>query len=137
VATLRALVRARGKDRALRQSEARMRGIFERAGSAIALVDAAGFLAEVNSAFGRLLQLPGEALVGRLLTEFAAPGHRAQAEHAVAAWASGPWQGRFPLAVGATGRRLELSWNVSPHVEPGFSVAVATPALQLRLAGLS
>ncbi|RYZ04214.1 MAG: response regulator [Comamonadaceae bacterium] len=127
VATVQTLLRARADHTSLRSSEARMRGIFGQAPIAIALVDAAGFLVEANAAFADLLEQPADALVGRLLTEFAPRAQRAEVEARLAEWRNGPWNGRFALA-GASGAVRDLNWNVAPHVERGFQVAVATPA---------
>lgn len=131
VATLRTQVRARTAERALRQAEARLRGIVERAACGIALVDAAGFLVEANPAFAALVDHPADSLPGRLVAELAPRDARAAAEAAVAAWARGPWQGSFPLAK-KDGQRLDLAWTVSPHTDPGFSVAIAWPAPPAR-----
>jgi PAS domain S-box-containing protein len=124
VATLQALIRARNAAREARLGELRFRGIFEQSASAIALVDDNGCLAEVNPAFARLVgRAPGE-LRGTALADLASEDAQRMVRQTIRQWASEPWQGHFSLLRGRG--RITLDWWVSRHVEPGFSVAVAS-----------
>jgi PAS domain S-box-containing protein len=125
VATLEALIRARGQEQELRRSEARFRGLFERVDCALALLDAQGCFAEVNAAFCALLGQPPEQLWGRRVSALAPARSVLQVEEAVAGWSQG-WRGIFPLR-SPDGAQVQLAWSVTPHGEPGYSVAVVTP----------
>ncbi|MFW6135781.1 MAG: PAS domain S-box protein [Chloroflexota bacterium] len=61
----------------LRASEARFRAVFEQAALGIALVNRRGELMAINPALQAMLGETNEALVGRVLTQFARPGAEA------------------------------------------------------------
>jgi len=106
--------------------ERRYRGIFERAHSPIALVHETGRLIDVNPAFAQALGMEPGRLTGRALQGLAPKQWRSRIDAAVAGWKNPPWKGTFPL-VSAEGNRVELSWNVTGHLEPGLFVAIAQP----------
>ena len=56
----------------LHRSERRFRAIYESTAMGIGLTDTAGRIVDHNRAFGEMLGLPGEELVGRELSEFTA-----------------------------------------------------------------
>ena len=126
VATLEALIRTRVFEGEVRQSEFRFRGIFEKVDCAIALVGAGCHFVEVNSAFAALIGQSAEQLQGRRLGSLAPVRWTVSVEQIVAGW-NKPWRGEFPLR-GVDGTPVPLKWSVTPHVEAGFSIAVATPA---------
>jgi PAS domain S-box-containing protein len=126
VATVQTLIRTRGADRQARLAEARFRGIFEQSASAIALVDDGGRFAEVNPAFARLVGKAPQELLGTPVADLASTDSRAMVRQTLREWATQPWHGRFSLMKGHN--RITLDWWVSRHVEPGFSVAVASEA---------
>jgi PAS domain S-box-containing protein len=60
-------------ERALRDSEERFRGVFERAGIGIALVDTTGKFLRVNPAFQRFLGYPAHEMQGQNIGDFVHP----------------------------------------------------------------
>lgn len=126
-AIVEALIRARAADQQLRNGENRFRGAFERAAAAMALVDNGGNIVEANLALARLLDHPHAQLRGRSLAHLAPASQQAQVTQAIALWSHQPWQGRFTL-LSAQAQPVELAWTVTPHGEPGLSIAVALPA---------
>ncbi|WP_317064744.1 PAS domain S-box protein [Methanoculleus caldifontis] len=60
-------------ERALRESEERFRGVFERAGIGIALVDTEGRFLRANPAFERFLGYPAREMQGRNIGDFVHP----------------------------------------------------------------
>nr|WP_296352612.1 response regulator [Ramlibacter sp.] len=127
VAHLNALIRARQVEQGIQQSDQRFRGIFEKADCAIALVDAGGRIAEANAELLRLLGLSRGGLVGRQVAGLVPKEWKARVEQFAASWGSQAWRGQFPL-IDKGGQRIDLSWSLTPHLEPGFSVAVIVPA---------
>src|SRR4051812_22816916 len=126
VATLEALISARAFEGDVRRSEQRFRGIFENVDCAIALVDGEGVFVEANAAFLQLLGQSREQVEGRRVSTLAPARFTLQVEQTVGAW-SKPWRGEFPLR-SADGTHVNLAWRVTPHVEAGFAIALATRA---------
>lgn len=93
----------------------------------MALVDAGGRIAEANPELLRLLGQTRAALVGRRVAGLVPKEWKAQVEHLAASWSSKPWRGQFPV-IDSSGQRVGLNWSLTPHLEPGFSVAVIVPA---------
>ena len=124
VATVKALIRARGAEESLRHSEARFRAVYDNALSGICLLDAAGRVVDANPAMLALLQRERGDVVGRRLVEFASPDWVVPIEQHLAESRSGMWRGDFPL-LGADGRLIHFDWRLSAHVEQGISLAVA------------
>lgn len=125
VATLEALLQARAFDFEVRQSEFRFRAIFQAVECPMVLVDRDGRFVEVNPAFARLLGQEPAQLEGRRVTTLAPARWTLQVEEALRTWPDG-WRGEFPLRL-ADGSTVTLRWSVTPHAEPGFAVAMATP----------
>lgn len=69
----RDITKRRRAEEALRESEARFRAIFERAGIGIVLVDTDGRAVECNPALQRMLGYDEEGLRGRLLSDITHP----------------------------------------------------------------
>jgi hypothetical protein len=127
VAHLHALIRARAVEDDLLRSAQRFRGVFEKADCAMALVDGKGRIAEANPALLRLLGQGTSGLVGRAVAGLVPREWKAQVEQIVAASGTQPWRGQFPV-IDRHGDRVDLAWSFSPHLEPGYSVAVIVPA---------
>lgn len=125
VATLEALIRSRIYEGEVRLSEYRFRGIFEKVDCAIALVGEGHFV-EVNPAFAALIGQSAEQLRGRRVSSLAPVRWTVSVEQILAGWGKS-WRGEFPLR-GVDGAPVPLKWSVTPHVEAGFSIAVAMPA---------
>ncbi len=126
VATLQALIRARLAEDELRRSEQRFRAIYDQAVSGIALLDGQGRFADANPAMLRLLGRTREELLGRRITELAAPEWHERIEDRIAtpAHERAPWRGEFPL-LKPDGSPVHLQWSVSSHAEPGVCIAIA------------
>ena len=125
VATVNALMRARAAEEGMRRSELRFRAIYDQALSGICLIDAKGRFAEVNPALCALLGRPESAIVGRAVTDFAAPEWLERVAHYLDASDTALRRGDFPLQ-DATGQPVYLEWSLVPQVEPGLSLAIAT-----------
>lgn len=129
VATLQALIRARTAEDRLRRSEQRFRAVYDHAPTGIALLDEQGRFADANPALLKMLGRTLDGLLGQELARFAPPEWRPFVEERVVrdALAAAAWRGEFPL-VAADGRAVQLEWTVSPHVEPGLRIAIASDA---------
>jgi PAS domain S-box-containing protein len=99
----------------------RFRILYSRAPNGICLLDAEGQIVDANPALLRLLRRDLQGVVGRRVADFVAPD-----------WVDGmpappgsDWQGEFPL-IDAAGARVHVEWSVSPFVEEGISMAMAT-----------
>jgi two-component system cell cycle sensor histidine kinase/response regulator CckA len=68
-------------ERALRESERRVRHLFAGSPDAIFVEDADGLILDANPAAGRLHGVPHEQLIGRNAMELVPPGKREQAHH--------------------------------------------------------
>lgn len=125
VASLQSLIRLRRAEEGMRRSEARFRAIYAQALNGICLIDTRGSFVETNPAMLELLKREQSEVVGRCLVDFAPEewaericGYLDQSQHGV-------WRGEFPL-LDAHGKLVHLEWNLSAHVEPGVSMAIAT-----------
>lgn len=124
VATLDALVQGSVQDNTLRESEARFRGAFEKASCGLAIVDARGFLLEVNEELARILERLPERACGLQLADFVERESRQFVQAVVKGWAHAPWQGRLAMATPGGGR-VQVLWSAMPHSTPGLAVATA------------
>jgi PAS domain S-box-containing protein len=139
VATVQALVRTHVAEDAMRRSEARFRAIYELAPNGIALLDAAGCIIDANPAMRRLLGREVESLRGRLLADFAQPEHK-QAAHLFSTQtarqgALAPYDDvatEIPM-VSCDGDVVQVEWRISPGIEPGTHMVVATDVTPRRL----
>ena len=99
----------------------KFRMLYAKARGGICLIDAHGRIVDANPALLALLRRDLQGVVGRLVSDFVAPD-----------WVDGlaspeatAWQAEFPL-VDAAGARVHVEWSVSPFVEEGMSLAMAT-----------
>ncbi|GLC96873.1 hybrid sensor histidine kinase/response regulator [Cupriavidus sp. TA19] len=128
IATVSALARASAAERSLRESEARLRAIYQQAASGICVLDANGQLVDVNPAMLTLLRRPATDLVGQPVTALAPPEFAPRAAEATVAAHQG-WQGSFPL-LDAEGAPVHLDWSISSATPSGDRVAVVTDATE-------
>ena len=126
LATLQALIRARMAEDSVRRADTRFSAVYSQALSGIALVRADGEFTDVNPAMAALLGRPAAELVGRAISDFAAPDwvDFVRAKTIGALEEGQPWQGEFPL-LRPDGTPVHLEWSISSHVEPGLRVAIA------------
>ncbi len=99
----------------------KFRALYAKAQGGICLLDAGGRIVDANPALLRLLRRDLAGVVGRRISDFVAPDW----VDGLAAPAASDWQAEFPL-VDAAGARVHVEWNVSPFVEEGLSMAMAT-----------
>jgi two-component system, cell cycle sensor histidine kinase and response regulator CckA len=106
----------------LRASEQLSRAIFHGALDALLLANDDGVYVDVNPAACELFGLRREDLLGRRLTEFAAPGYDVTAEwgHFVS---EGRMRGRFPL-VRPDGVRREVEFSATANILPSLHLSV-------------
>ncbi len=129
VATVQALVRTRVAEEAMRRSESKFRAIYSQAQAGIALLDDQGRLLDANPAMLKLLARSDAEVIGQALSRFAP----VEWAHKVVG---------FSVAADATPSSLEVpmqrpdgsliyvEWSISPHIEPGVTMAVATDVSQ-------
>ncbi|HEX7688986.1 MAG TPA: response regulator [Burkholderiaceae bacterium] len=125
VATVQALVRTRVAEEAMRRSEQKFRAIYAQSLSGIALLDDAGVLIDANPAMESLLGRPHADLVSHALVEFA-PEAWVQATAEFVAHQGAPVTGRELPMRRPDGSLAYLEWTLSPHIEPGVTMATAT-----------
>ena len=99
----------------------KFRALYAKAPGGICLLDAGGRIVDANPALLQLLRRDLAGVVGRRISEFVAPDWI----DGLATPAASDWQAEFPL-VDAAGARVHVEWNVSPFVEEGLSMAMAT-----------
>ncbi|MET0382983.1 MAG: response regulator [Burkholderiaceae bacterium] len=135
VATVQALVRTRIAEEAMRRSESKFRAIYAQAPGGIALIDGDGRLTDANPSMLQMLARRHDEVVGRRLSDFAVPQAAAVVE-SFATHGGPPLSGLGAAIVRPDGAVLHLEWSVSPHIEPGVTMAVALDVsqhLQLEL----
>ena len=99
----------------------KFRALYVKAHGGICLLDAQGRIVDANPALLRLLRRDLQAVLGRRVSDFVAPDW----VDGLASPAATAWQAEFPL-VDAAGARVHVEWSVSPFVEEGMSMAMAT-----------
>ncbi len=99
----------------------KFRTLYVQAHGGICLLDAQGRIVDANPALLRLLRCDLAGVVGRRVSDFVAPDW----VDGLASPATTAWQAEFPL-VDAAGARVHVEWSVSPFVEQGMSMAMAT-----------
>ena len=99
----------------------KFRTLYAKARGGICLLDAAGRIVDANPALLQLLRRDLQGVVGRRVSDFVAPAWG----DGLAAPAGTGWQAEFPL-VDAAGARVHVEWSVSPFVQEGLSIAMAT-----------
>jgi PAS domain S-box-containing protein len=129
VATVQALVRTRVAEEAMRRSESKFRAIYAQALNGIALLDEAGRIIDANPAMLQMLARPQVEVVGRALAELAPPEWAARIV-AFSTYDGPPLSGQEVPMRRPDGSLAYLEWSVSPHIEPGVTMAVATDVSQ-------
>jgi signal transduction histidine kinase/ActR/RegA family two-component response regulator len=99
----------------------KFRTLYAKARGGICLLDADGRIVDANPALLLLLRRDLQSVVGRRLADFVAPDW----VDGLASAAASAWQAEFPL-VDAAGARVHVEWSVSPFVEAGMRIAMAT-----------
>lgn len=122
VATVRALIRARTAEIAMRRSEARFRAIYDQALGGICVLDAGLCVADANPALLQLLGRPADQVIGQPLRRFAPPAAQSALQALADLPAEQGWRGEL-LLVDATGALLHLDCSVSAELEHGRRVA--------------
>jgi PAS domain S-box-containing protein len=126
IATVRAFLRARTAEEALRQSEAKFKAVFEQALNGIALVSEDLHYIDVNPAVCGTLGRAREDLLGRPIASFVPEGALPQiAEIRDALDAAGSWRGVMPV-IRSDGGEVQLEWSVSVHSLPHTRLAITT-----------
>jgi PAS domain S-box-containing protein len=132
IATVQALVRTRVAEEAMRRSESMFRAVYDQSQTGIALLDDRGRVVDANRAMLRLLERPADEVLGQALSQFVpAPFAGRIVGFTVAADAPSVAQ-EVPIQR-PDGSLMHVEWSVSPHIEPGVTMAVATDISQ-RLA---
>ena len=129
VATVQALVRTRVAEEAMRRSESKFRAIYDQAQTGIALLDDRGCLVDANRAMLRLLARPADEVIGQPLSQFVPPPF-ANRIVAFSVAADTPSAAQEVPIQRPDGTLMHVEWNVSPHIEPGVTMAVATDVSQ-------
>ena len=132
VATVQALVRTRVAEEAMRRSESKFRAIYAQAQAGIALLDDQGRLIDANPAMLKMLARGEADVIGRPLSQFAPAewAHKVVGfSVAVDAGEGAPGTLEVPMQR-PDGSLLYVEWSVSPHIEPGVTMAVATDVSQ-------
>lgn len=124
IATVKAFLRTRHAERAMRESEAKFKAVFEQALHGIALISDDLLFLDVNPAMARLIGTEVPAMVGKHLSAFLPVASEDVVEQvACALTQSGQWQGILPL-LHHDGHPVDLEWTVSTHSDPNIRVAI-------------
>ncbi len=126
IATVRAFLRARTAEEALRQSEAKFKAVFEQALNGIALVSEDLRYIDVNPAVCLTLGRACEDLLGQPIASFVAESAVPQmTEIRDALDAAGNWRGVMPV-IRSDGGEVQLEWSISVHSLPHTRLAITT-----------
>ncbi|HLL10810.1 MAG TPA: response regulator [Rubrivivax sp.] len=125
VATVQALVRTRVAEEAMRHSEAKFKALYAQAPNGIGLLDEEGRFTDANPSMLKLLDRSLGEVVGRPLTDFVAPEQTAQARELLDSASASVVNSEFPVLTGA-GREVTIGWALSPQVQPGVNMLLAT-----------
>ena len=132
VASIRAFLRTRRAEEALRQSEDRFKAVFERALDGIALLSSDLIFMDANPALCRILGRARDEVVGKQAAALAPRGSEEDLGRVGAVVArEGAWRGQLPM-LRADGTRVELEWSVSRHSDPDVRLAIVTDVTQRR-----
>jgi len=129
VATVQALVRTRVAEEAMRRSESKFRAIYAQAQAGIVLLDDEGRLLDANPAMLKLLARSESEVIGHPLSHFA-PGEWAQKIVNLTASVGAESHAVDVPMQKPDGALIYVEWNVSPHIAPGVTMAVATDVSQ-------
>jgi PAS domain S-box-containing protein len=126
IATVRAFLRARQAEEALRASEATFKAVFENALNGIALLSDGMIYLEVNPSACATLGRDRADIVGRHISAFLpSDSEEILADIDRGLTASGLWRGMFPV-LNAAGAEVHLEWSVSIHSDQATRLAVTT-----------
>lgn len=132
VATVRAFLRARQAEDAMRRSDARFRAIFDQASTGIALISPDLRFVEVNPQLCSLLGRQREDVAGRALSDFVAAAQvPALAVLAAKMSKSGSCRSLIPL-LDLSGATVFTDWAINEEPGQGLSVAVITDITQRK-----
>ena len=129
VATVQALVRTRVAEEAMRRSESKFRAIYDQAQTGIALLDDRGRVVDANPAMLRLLARAAEDVLGVALSLFV-PASWASKVVGFSVAADLPAHSLEAPIQRPDGSLLHVEWSVSPHIEPGVTMVIATDVSQ-------
>ena len=129
VATIQALVRTRVAEEAMRRSESKFRAIYDQAQTGIALLDDRGHVVDANPAMLRLLARPADEVLGLSLSRFAQPQWANKIIGFSVATDSPAHSMEVPMQR-PDGTLVHVEWSVSPHIEPGVTMVIATDISQ-------
>lgn len=129
LATLRTLLRVRDTERALRESEARLREIFVNVSAPIAVIDEELRVHECNHAFSRLLS--DEQSQASVLHAFADNQQLIIQELRERLLVGERWKGTLSMRV--KGEVRETEWQISPYRTPGLSLVFVEDVTEHRL----
>ena len=129
VATVQALVRTRIAEEAMRRSESKFRAIYLQAQAGITLLDDQGRVIDANPAMLKLLARSDAEVIGQPLSDFA-PREWAGTIVGFSVASDAPSSSREVPMQRPDGALIHVEWSVSPHIEPGVTMAVATDISQ-------
>lgn len=132
IATIKAFLRARQAEEAMRTSEARFKAVFENALNGIALLSDGMIYLDVNPAVAATLGRDRHDIVGKHVSVFLPSGSEeilATVDNELRS--SGVWRGSFPVLRG-DGHAIELEWSISIHSEPATRLAITTDISERR-----
>jgi CheY-like chemotaxis protein len=127
LATLRTLLRVRDTERALGESQARFREIFENVAAPIGVVDAQLGLRDANQALAQLL---GDTGPGQLRGSVAPGQEKALAELRERLVAGERWHGAIDMQA-SSGLR-ETQWTLAPYQSPDIGIVFIEDATEQR-----
>ncbi len=132
IATVKAFLRARRAEEAMRASEAKFKAVFVHALSGIALLSPEMIFLEVNPAFGATLGRDRAILSGKHISAFCPVGFEPLlGEMSASLDTTGAWRGSLPV-LHADGHLVDLDWHVSIHSLPGIRLAVTADITQRK-----
>jgi PAS domain S-box-containing protein len=115
IATVRALLRARQAEDAVKESEAKFMAVFEHALNGIALLSRDFVFIDANPSLCHVLGRERDAIVGRHLSVFTLKERPLDIDAVSDALEQrGQWRGSAPL-LNAVGGHVELEWSVSRY----------------------
>lgn len=129
VATVQALVRTRIAEEGMRRSEEKFRAIYARAPGGICLFDDQGRVLDANPAMLAFLGRESSAVIGHALGDFVPANWREGAESLLRQPPRSPERVEIPV-VAPDGHITPLEWALTPHIEPGVTMAVTTDISQ-------
>ena len=125
IATVQALVRTRVAEEAMRRSEAKFRAIYSHAPGGICLLSQEGAFLDVNPAMLKLLGRDLQSVRGRRVSEFVREDWRERADAYLANVTIFGGSQELPV-LRPSGELAYLEWVLSPHIEPGVSMALVS-----------